>query len=62
MVKIIFFLKYFCLDNVKEMLYNDYGVSVRFIRLNNILVDEFFFEKVEKLKFLLKSKWLFLFN
>ncbi|XP_052710846.1 uncharacterized protein LOC128185240 [Crassostrea angulata] len=49
-------------DNVKETPYNDHGASVRFTRLNNILADEFPLEKVEKLKFVLKSKWLFLFN
>lgn len=52
----------FCLDNAEETPYNDHGASVRFTRLNNILADQFPPEKVEKLKFLLKSKWLFLFS
>lgn len=35
----MYFFFIFCLDNREEMLYNDYEVSVRFIKLNNILVE-----------------------
>lgn len=49
----------FCLDNREETPYNDHEASVRFTKLNNILAEQFPPEQVEKLKFLIKSKWFF---
>lgn len=46
----------YCLDIVKNRLYDEQGASGRFTKLSNILVNQFPPKKVEHLKFSLISK------
>lgn len=51
------FFSYY-LDIVQNTFYKDRGARVRFTKLSNVLAKDFPTQKIEKLKYTLKSKWL----
>lgn len=58
----VYIYVFFYLDIVENIIYNDDGEIFKFIMFSSIFVKYFLLEKLDKLKFLIKSKFSYFYN